>query len=49
MSYDFILHVHGKIEPLRYDVSVSILAGDIITVNIVIRACSVALPSVMLL
>ena len=39
MSYDFALHVHGKIEPLRYDVSVPISAGDITIVNIVIRAC----------
>ena len=49
MSYDFILHVHGKIEPLRYDIFVSISAGGITIVNIMIRACSVALPSVTLL
>ena len=39
MSYDFALPVHGKIELLRYDNSVSISAGGITIVNIVIRAC----------
>ena len=46
MSYDFALHVHGKIESLRYDISVSMPAGGITIVNTVIRACLVALPSV---
>ena len=39
MSYDFALPVHGKIELLRYDNSVSIPVGVITIVNIVIRAC----------
>ena len=38
MSYDYALYVHGKIESLRYDISVSIPAGGITIVNIVIRA-----------
>ena len=49
ISHDFALHVHGKIEPLRYDIFVSISAGGITIVNIMIRACSVALPFVTLL
>ena len=38
MSYDFALPVHGKIELLRYDNSVSIPVEVITIVNIVIRA-----------
>ena len=49
ISYEFALHVHGKIEPLGYDIFVSISAGGITIVNIVIIVCSVALPFVMLL
>ena len=39
MSYDFALRVHGKMESLRYDISVSISAEGITIVDIVIRAC----------
>ena len=49
MSYDFALYVHGEIESLRYDIFVPIPVRGITIVNIVIRACSVALPLVMLL
>ena len=45
-SYDFALHVYGKIEPLGYDISVSMPAGSVAIVNTVIRACPIVLPFV---
>ena len=46
ISYDFSLHVHGKIEPLGYDISVSRPVGGVAIVNTVIRACPIVLPFV---
>ena len=46
ISYEFALHVHGKIEPLGYDISVSMQAGGVAIVNTVIRACPIVLPFV---
>ena len=46
ISYDFALHVHDKIEPLGYDIYVSMSAGGVTSVNTMIKACSIALPFV---
>ena len=40
--------MHGKIEPLGYDIYVSMPVGGSIVVNTVIRACPIVLPSVTL-
>ena len=37
VSHDFTLHVHGKIESLGYDISVSMPAGGSIVVNTVLE------------
>ena len=46
MSYDFALHVHGKIEPLGYDISMSMPTEGVTSVNTMLRACSIALSFV---
>ena len=39
VSHEFALRVHSKIEPLEYSICVSMLAGGIVVVDTVIRAC----------
>ena len=38
ISYEFILKVHGIIEPLEYNICVTMPAGGTMIVNMVIKA-----------